>query len=729
MNNHDFNQITKEESIGMNLFDCVQPDYHLELKNYLNITLQTGLESTYEVRGLDGIWYGISILPNRENSQIVGFIITLEDKEEKKQVEIQHKDSMKNYQTLFNSATIGIFVVRDDVILDANHHFAQIFGYYSQEELVNNNMSYLFDEEIRNDILERGKKRMEGKPVPTSYETIGLKKDGTRFPIHLDVTRLKLPDGLAILAFVQDISKRKNTEKILKESEEKYRIVSEAAFDAIVIRSLEPHDKRILEANESFAKMWGYDSVQEMIHMTPKNLATPKSVETIEASILRGDKDQFEFIGVKKDGSRFHCESVSQNFNYKGKKARISAVRDITQRKEAEQALAKSEARFRSIFQNAPIAFSEIDVTEAIDYLRQLGLLGNDLLKIFEDQPNILKTLESKISRSAYNTALLKLLEVPDEQTMSNFVPDSDNPKEFLENFVILIKNIENPEYYVEFVGTLSTYSGKMKNVIIHRSILQDSFSNKIMMLNSIIDITQRIQAEGEIKESREQLYQIQKMEAINRLASGIAHDFNNMLAIIQSHCDLILVQLLNSDPLYDDIQNIQLATEKAAALTKQLIKFSRKQVLKPSIVNLNNTVKVLTGMFERIIPKSIRLTFNLDEDVRPVNVDPPQIGQVLMNLIVNAVEAMPDGGILTITTQNNIKEGMVQLSVRDTGSGMTEEVKNHLFEPFFTTKTGKGTGLGLATSYGIIQQSGGAIDVESEVGKGSTFNIVLPTT
>jgi PAS domain S-box-containing protein len=237
------------------------------------------------------------------------------------------------------------------------------------------------------------------------------------------------------------------------------------------------------------------------------------------------------------------------------------------------------------------------------------------------------------------------------------------------------------------------------------------------------------------------QLMQAQKMEAVGRLAGGVAHDFNNLLGVITGYGEMTLRKLRAEDPLKAKVDEILKAAERAAGLTRQLLAFSRQQVLQPRIVDLNDLVGNVEKMLRRLIGEDIRLTTSLDPVLGSVKADPGQLEQVLMNLAVNARDAMPDGGRLTIATQDvelgpeevarhpPTRPGLyVLLAVTDSGTGMDAETQSHLFEPFFTTKEmGKGTGLGLSTVYGIVKQSGGYIWCESEVGSGTTFRIYLP--
>ncbi|HEY3667298.1 MAG TPA: response regulator, partial [Polyangiaceae bacterium] len=242
-------------------------------------------------------------------------------------------------------------------------------------------------------------------------------------------------------------------------------------------------------------------------------------------------------------------------------------------------------------------------------------------------------------------------------------------------------------------------------------------------------------------RELETQLSQSQKMDAIGRLAGGVAHDFNNLLVVIQSYVELVREDLPANDPARDDLAEVLSAARRAASLTKQLLAFSRSETIQPVPVQLNDVVSGIEKMLHRIIGEDIELSTRLSTELGIIRADPGQLDQVILNLSINARDAMPNGGQLVIETQNvsadsdylvahaNVVPGdLVMLSVRDTGTGMDAETQRRIFEPFFTTKeVGKGTGLGLATVYGIVQQSGGQIRVSSELGRGSTFKVYFP--
>ncbi|HYG21702.1 MAG TPA: ATP-binding protein [Verrucomicrobiae bacterium] len=273
--------------------------------------------------------------------------------------------------------------------------------------------------------------------------------------------------------------------------------------------------------------------------------------------------------------------------------------------------------------------------------------------------------------------------------------------------------------------------------------VLRNETGQPIKMFGTVQDITETRRAEEALRQSEERLRQSQKMEAVGRLAGGVAHDFNNLLTVITGYCGMMLHKLHPSHPLRKNAEEISRAAERASALTHQLLAFSRKQVLQTRVLDLNEIVKGMEKMLRRLIGEDVELQTRYQGDLWAVKADPGQLEQVIMNMVVNGRDAMPRGGELVITTENvTFEKAMhfrnraleagdyVLFCIRDSGVGMTDEVKSHLFEPFYTTKgVGKGTGLGLATCFGIVSQSGGDIHVTSEPNVGTTFKVYLPRT
>jgi PAS domain S-box-containing protein len=384
-----------------------------------------------------------------------------------------------------------------------------------------------------------------------------------------------------------------------------------------------------------------------------------------------------------------------------------TALVEALNRIRAEEALRKSEEKFQKLFDEAPVGYVELDAEGCITQvnrteLTMLGYSADEML----GQPLWKFVVEEEVSRERIKAKL-------------------SGSKPFGKAFERIYKR----------------KGGTTLPVVIEEALIRDAEGKITGIHTTIRDVTELKRAEKELSDLQEQLRQSQKIEAIGRLAGGVAHDFNNLLTVIKGYTQLSLLDLKENNPLWENIQEIQKATERATDLTRQLLAFSRRQILNPKVLDLNSLLRDTEKMLRRMIGEDIELVTLLSENLGRVKIDPGQIEQVIFNLAVNARDAMPSGGKLTIETANvesdevyahahigTIPGHYVRLSVSDTGVGMSREVQEKAFDPFFTTKEkGKGTGLGLSTVYGIVTQSGGNIWVYSEPGHGTIFKIYLP--
>jgi PAS domain S-box-containing protein len=398
------------------------------------------------------------------------------------------------------------------------------------------------------------------------------------------------------------------------------------------------------------------------------------------------------------------------------------------------QALLESEKRYRRLFENTPIPLCEEDFSQVTTYFEQLRQTGvNDIRSYLEQHPEAVGLCVDLIHIVDVNEAMLKVYQATDKGVFLGKLGQICSPESLTTFKEELIAVAEGQTQFVAEV-THYTLTGRKIYVDLSWSVAPGYEKTYQKVIVSLRDITER-------KKLEQQLHQAQKMEAVGHLAGGIAHNFNNMLTAIMGHADLALQALPDDYPIAYDLHGIQKTAERAAELTRQLLTFTRRQEphLKP--VNLNELIRGLDPLLRQITKTEIQLILQLEPQLGLVSTDANQFEQALVNLVINARDAMPDGGILLIKTANitldqayarqnlDVTPGnYVLLSVKDTGIGMTEEVMAHIFEPFFTTKeVGKGTGLGLATCFGIVKQSQGHISVSSQPGQGATFTIYLP--
>ncbi len=411
-------------------------------------------------------------------------------------------------------------------------------------------------------------------------------------------------------------------------------------------------------------------------------------------------------------------------------------------RRQGEEALRESDARHRRLFEDSPVPLVEADYSQVRTVLKSLTGDISDIRAHLAANPEVVRRAAAGIRIVAANRAALALHGAPDTAELARRMPSLATP----ELYAALREELAamwTGQSRMEMPASVPALDGAIRQVVLYWSVAPGYERTFARVVIALVDVSAQKAAEEEKARLQQQLNQAQKMEAVGRLAGGVAHDFNNMLTVILGYAGLIRMQAPADSPLHQDLLEIEKAAQKSKDITRQLLGFSRKQLIEPRPLDLNAVISDSGKALVRLIGENIELTFRLEEGLWLVRLDPSQVDQILVNLAANAQDAMPGGGRLSIETANShIHEDSparrqhpywtpgdyVALSVRDNGSGMDPETLAHIFEPFFTTKPeGKGTGLGLATVYGIVKQNGGFIDVESAPGRGTHFRILFP--
>jgi two-component system cell cycle sensor histidine kinase/response regulator CckA len=547
-----------------------------------------------------------------------------------------------------------------------------------------------------------------------TYETeMPYRDSGTRF-IHADYIPDMRADGQVkgFFALVSDITERKRMEQAL-------HLTQFCVDQALVGIMRTGPDGRILSVNDHVCRSLGY-SAEELCKLNIFDLDPSFPFERWwehrQALRVKGS-DTFETVHRRKDGTTFPVEVTANYLEFQGSGFSFSFIRDITERKRAETALRELTENMAAAQRIAHFGSWEVKLSADLEFIEPY-LWSDECYRIFGFEPGAVEITSEILAGRIHPEDR--------EPTLQAFFKAVQDRVEYSQEYRIVL-----PDGAVRYIHDQA------------KVVLDERTGHPVKVVGMAHDITERRQAEQAQAKLEDQLRQAQKMESIGRLAGGVAHDFNNLLTVIQGHCDLMQVQMSDADPLLDELGQIRHAGARAAALTQQLLAFSRKQILAPIVLDLNSLVANLGEMLERLIGEDITLTTALQPELWSVTADPGQIEQVIMNLTLNARDAMPGGGRLTIETRNVQLDATyakthpeapagacVLLAVGDTGSGMDELTRARVFEPFFTTKEpGKGTGLGLATVYGIIKQSGGDILVYSEAGQGTIFKIYLPAS
>ncbi len=625
-----------------------------------------------------------------------------------KAVEEALRESEENFRAVVENANDGIIISgADGSHLYANKRACEITG-YSIEELLRIGMRGLAHPDEIPILSERLRRRIAGEVVTQQYETRFVHKDGRTVSIEISGARTFWKGQVAVLVIIRDITKRKQMEESLLLEKQRFQILCDKSPFGVVI--INP-DGKFEYINNKFRELFGYDLAEIPDGKTWFRKAYPDPVyrnEVIKKWIddLKSTKDgevrPRVFTVRCKDGSEKIINFISVLFETG---QNLMFCEDFTELKRAEESLRESEEKYRTLIERA-----------------------NDGIVIIQD--GIMKFANPRIAEmwggtpeEIIGTPFTKYIHPDEVSKLEDRYRRRMAGEEVTPIYETILQRRDGSPFYAEINAGLISYEGRPADLVIVR------------------DITERKRMEQEMVSLQAQLQQAQKMEAIGRLAGGIAHDFNNLLSVIKGTCQLSLLDLREGDPLYGDLKEIERASDRAADLTRQLLAFSRKQIMEMRVLDLNDVIKGFEKMLKRIIGEDIELVTYLSEGLGRVKVDQAQMEQAIINIVVNARDAMPKGGRLTIETANveldeeyarrhiGVKPGSyVMVAISDTGVGMTPEVKDRIFEPFFTTKEmGMGTGLGLSTVYGIVKQSGGNIWVYSEPGRGATFKIYLP--
>jgi PAS domain S-box-containing protein len=562
----------------------------------------------------------------------------------------------------------------------------------------------------------------------------------------------------------RDITERKRAEKALRESEEKFRNLAEQSPNMIFINK----KGKVVYANEKCEEIMGYRKEE---FYSPgfdfRTLIAPESMDLIEASFSRHMKGEnllpYEYALITREGRGIEAIITPKLIRYGGESAILGIVTDITERKRAEQLLrALNEA---ALAMEQALTPEEIFAAVA-EVFKKLGFScmvlpmdegqGRLFTRYLSYETKVLKAAEKLVGLQHEDFSIpvetvdvyrkvvwekktvfvehaedivRQVLPEPARRPTGQIVRMLKVPKSIpapliVEDKVIGVLSVQSDDLTEDDVPAITAFAHQMAAAWRKAQLMQD--------LQNTLE---------ELKRTQAQLLQAQKMEAIGQLAGGIAHDFNNLLTSIGGFAELLLWKAPEGSQQHRDLHQIKIAAERATALTRQLRLFTRQEQGEHRPVQLNSVVEEARDLLGHSIPKGITIKTYLEPELWTVEADPSQISQVLMNLCLNARDAMPDGGTLTLETRNvTLDEEQAQvilaarpgryvhLSVSDTGCGMSPEVEARLFEPFFTTKeAGKGTGLGLAVVYGIVKGHNGFINVRSDIGRGSTFHIYLP--
>ncbi len=613
------------------------------------------------------------------------------------------------YRGLLEAAPDAMVVVdqADEIVL-LNLQAEKQFG-YSRDELVGQKVTNIIPRGFAERLIADGLRSDEealAQQIGTGIELTAVRKDASEFPIELMLSPLESADGILVTAAIRNISVRKAAEEHLTKMEGRYRGLLEAAPDAMVVVN---QAGEIVLLNLQAEKKFGY-SRDELVGQKVTNIIPRGFAERLIADGLRSDEEALaqqigtgiELTAVRKDASEFPIELMLSPLESADGTLVTAAIRDISVRKSAESLQAKTEARYRGLLEAAP---------DAMVVVNQAGEI-------------VLLNLQAEKQFGYSRDELVG-------QKVTNIIPQG-----FAERLIADgLRSAE--EALAQNIGTGIELTALRKNgsefpIELMLSPLESA--DGILITAAIRDIATRRQLEH-------QLRQVQKMEAVGQLTGGVAHDFNNLLTVITCTIECIAEAVADNPELAAMAKSIDQAAERGAQLTQRMLAFARKQPLQSRDLDLNEIANRMVGMLGRMLSEDIDLKTNLEADLWTATADGNQVEDAILNLAINARDAMPKGGKLVIETENMhldkhyaaqnaevVPGDYVSIAVTDSGSGMSADVMERAFEPFYTTKeVGRGTGLGLSMVYGFAKQSRGHVKIYSEVGRGTTAKLYLP--
>jgi|GEM_PF-668674 len=627
----------------------------------------------------------------------------VEDVTERQQVQEALRASEKRYHRLFEDAPVMYVITRNErgvpSISDCNELFLRSVG-RAREEVLGKPLAEFYSPESRTALLEGGGYASALAGTFFIGERQLVARDGGLVPTLLYTATEEDSSGRVIgtRAMFVDIAERKRVEQALTESEERFKAVFESHHAVMLI--VDPENGQIVDGSPGACAFYGY-SREELTKRKISEINTLSAEEIFERMQMAKSQQRryFDFRHRLADGQVRDVEVCTGPIVIGGRTFLFSVIHDVTDRKQAEEALRQSEERNRLLVEASPIG---------------IGILLDHRLAYAN--PTLLRTFGFESPQEMVGQPVHNLI---DEADRERLLPSGQDG----------LAAEEAPPYY-EATGVRK--NGERFDLTLWPRRID--YLGEPATLFFLADTS-------ESKGLRSQLVQAQKMEAIGTLAGGIAHDFNNLLTVILGYSELMISEKDKSDPDYEDLRKVIHAAHTAGDMVRQILAFSRKAETRPRPINLNKPLEQLQKMLSRLIPKTVEIKINLDPHVPVVYADAAQLEQVIINLAVNARDAMPRGGALTITTQAaflddsycrsqvGAKKGWNALvAVTDNGVGIDRASMDRIFEPFYTTKKpGEGTGLGLAMVYGIVQAHGGHITCQSQVGKGTTFKIYLP--